>query len=296
MALLPELPRAIKRQYLGKISFRRRTQLQQRANFDEKYPEDPVTAFLTSGNQYFDKSILIARKKELLTFVPWRSRSIGEDGWLRMFQPRQANRRYVIGADIATGKQIKTEDTDYQAAVVLDLETGEEVASYRTRIPAQDYAQDLAELGTYYNNALIAPERSSEGGVVVLTLAGECGYSAIYKHRDWWKRSREKLVDFEAFPMSGKTRPIALNFLNRFVLETPELIWCKQFIAEALTFVRDEKGTPKGQTGCHDDTVMARAIAHAVRRVQLGWWVPWEAKTEPYLSADRIISEELQDS
>ncbi len=290
-----ELPEAILRQYLGHISWRRRVQLQQRGNFDEKYPEDAITAFLVSGNQYFDKSVLIARKKELVTFVPWRSRTIGppnEGGFLRMFHPRKANRRYVIGADIATGKQIKTEDVDYQAASVIDLETGEQMASYRSRIPAQDFAMDLAELGKYYNDAMIAPERSSEGGAVVMMLAGECQYGNIYKHKDWWKRGKKVLMEFEGFPMNLKTRPIALNALNSMVLEEPHLFYCKQFITEALTFVRDEKGVPGGQLGCHDDTVMALAIAHMVRRVQLGWWVPWKAMSETYTSSDRITDED----
>lgn len=283
-----ELSDEIINRYLGKIAFRRRTQLQQRGNFDEKFPEDAITAFLVSGDQFFDKSILIARKKELINFKPWRSRPVGEGGWLRMFYPRKANRRYVIGADIATGMMIKSNDPDYQASVVLDLETGEEMASYRARVPAQDYAFDLAELGEYYNNAVIAPERSSEGGAVILTLSGECRYNAIYKHKDWWKRDKKVLMEFEGFPTNKKTRPIALNSLNAFVLESPELIWCRQFINEALTFVRDPKGTPAGMVGCHDDTVMARAIAHQVRRVLLGWWIPWNSVSEKYTSADRI--------
>jgi hypothetical protein len=292
MAALPELPDAIIRRYLGKISWRRRTQLQQRGNFDEKYPEDPITAFLVSGAQFFDKSILIARKKELVSFVPWKSRAVGENGFLRMFHKREANRRYVIGADVAMGVQIKSDDSDYQAASVLDLETGEQVAAYRARVPAQDYAFDLSELGEYYNNAMIAVERSSEGGAVILTLAGECQYNAVYKHKDWWKRQKKVLLEFEGFPMNTKTRPIACNSINQAVLENPELIWCKQFIAEALTFVRDEKGIPKGLEGCHDDMVMCNAIAHQVRKVLLGWWVPWESKSEKYLNSERITEEE----
>jgi hypothetical protein len=286
------LSREIIRRYLGRISWRRRAQLQQRANFDEKYPEDPITAFLVSGNQFFDKKILITRKRELTTFAPWRQRPVGEDGFLRMFHPRTTNRRYVIGADVAMGIPIKLDDPDYQAAVVLDLETGEEMASYRAHVPAQDYAFDLAELGEYYNSAIIAVERSSEGGAVILTLAGDCGYNAIYKHRDWWKRQKKVLMDFEGFPMNLKTRPTALNMVNRFVLETPELVWCAHFVQEALTFVRNEKGIPAGMEGVHDDTVMCRAIAHMVRRIQLGWYVPWEARSEKYVSADRITLEE----
>jgi hypothetical protein len=292
MATLPEIPPEIIRRYLGRISWRRRTQLRQRANFDEKFPEDAITAFLVSGNQYFDKSILIQRKKELINFQPWKSKKIGEDGWLRMFYPRKANRRYVIGADISKGIMIKSDDPDYQTGAVIDVETGESMATYRARVPAYDFAFDLAELGEYYNNAVIAPERSSEGGVVVLTLAGECQYNGIYKHRDWHRRQKKVLMDFEGFPMNLKTRPIALNTLNQFLMQEPHLVHCKQLINECFTFVRDEKGVPAGSTGCHDDVVMAYAIAYQVRRVLLGWWIPWESAAEKYISSDRIEIEE----
>ncbi len=83
-----------------------------------------------------------------------------------------------------------------------------------------------------------------------------------------------------------------MNSLNRVVLEEPELFYCKQFISEALTFVRDEKGIPAGQAGCHDDTMLALAIAHQVRRILLGWWVPSQAKSEVYTNSERIDRED----
>jgi hypothetical protein len=267
-----------------KISWRRATMLEQRGNFDEKYPEDPITAFLLSGNAYFDKDILVARKRELFGFKPFRVFSNGES---KIFRQRIPGRRYIIGADVATGRTISSEDTDYCAAVVLDMETGEEYGSYRARVTPYDFALDLDELGRYFNNAIIAVERTGDGGTVILTLQGECKYGAIYKHKDWHKRDR-KVIEFEGFPTTPKTRPIALNFLNQFILDHPALVWDEQFINEALIFVRDEKGVPKAQTGGHDDTVSCRWVAHAARRALMGWWDPVAAKSERYVSAENL--------
>lgn len=288
-----KLSRVVIRKYLGRIAWRRVTKLDQRGNFDEKYPEDPITAFLVAGNQYFDRDILIARKRELIGFKPYQTFSNGD---AKIFFPRQANRRYLIGVDTATGRQVSTEETDYCAAVVIDLETGEEMAEYRARVTPQDAAYDLADLGRYYNNALIAVERTGDGGTCILTLQGDCGYGAIYKHRDYLKRKKRVatenmsvMIDVEGFPTTPKTRPIALNFLNRFVIEHPDRIWSEQFINEALVFVRDEKGKPQAAAGAHDDTVSARWIVYYVRQVVLGYVVPWEIKGEKYVSADQTI-------
>lgn len=276
--LPPDLPLEVVKKYLRRIAWRRQQKLEQRHNFDEKYPEDWITAFLVSGNQFFDRDILIARRNELLFYKPWKTFS---NGAAQIFHQRIPGRRYVIGADPATGRQIGSTDTDNCAAVVLDLETGEEVAAYCNLIDPVQFAFDLDDLGRYFNNAIIAVERTGDGGTVILTLNGDCAYGAIYKHRDWHKREK-KVIEFEGFPTTPKTRPIALNFLKDFIIDSPELIWDGEFVREALNFVRDERGIPAGAMGTHDDRVAARWIAHAARRALMGWWIPYKSKAERY--------------
>lgn len=262
----------------------------QRGNFKEKYPEDPLTCFLMSGKQYFDREILASRKMELIGFKPYKQ---FENGAAKIFFPRIAGRRYLIGADTCTGRQISSEDTDYAAAVVLDLETGEEMGALRARLTPEDLAYDIADLGRYFNNATIAVERTGDGGTCILALNGECRYGAIYKHKDWTKRNRQKqVIEWEGFPTTGKTRPLALNFVNNFILEHPDLIWDTQFIDEALVFVRDEKGRPAAQVGAHDDTVSARWVAHYVRRVLMGYLDPLAPMVrQGYIPADQLVAD-----
>ena len=272
--------------FIGKIAWRRQQKLAQKDNFDEKYPEDWLSAFLVSGKSYFDKATLLARRIELLTFKPFKTMSNGE---AKLFRPRVAHRRYVIGADAATGRTVSSADTDNCAAAVIDLESGEDMAGYCAHVRPEDFAYDLADLGTYYNNAEIAVERTGDGGTTILTLAGDCQYGNIYKHKEWHQRDKT-VVEVEGFPTTRKTRPIALNFLNSFIIDHPELIHDARFLQEALVFTRDEKGIPRGANGSHDDTVSARWIAYYVRQVLLGYHVPWEAKTEKYVDAGRIIA------
>lgn len=275
---ITKLPPELLHKYLAKIAWRRAAQLEQRQNFAEKYPEDPIAAFLSVGKHYFDREILIARKRELINFKPARSFA---DGGFTIFQQRIPGRRYVCGADPATGREVNSEDTDYCAAVWLDLETGEEVAAYRNRTTPQQFAFDLEQASRAFNNAVVAVERTGDGGTVILTLTGECQYANVYKHKEWFKRER-KVIEVEGFPTTIKTRPLALSWVDQFIRDYPELIWDIQFINEAMTFVRNPKGKPEAAQGYHDDTVSARWIAHAARRALMGWWIPSESSKERY--------------
>ncbi len=286
-SLIPEMPPHVIRQYLSRIAWRRdRKKEFPGAEFDEKYSEDPDTAFIVHGAQYFDHELIRTRMDELMHFKPNKSFERG-----KIFHKRLPGRRYIIGADVATGRTVKSDDTDFCAAVVLDLETGEEVAALHARITPEDFGYDLDDLGSYYNHAIIAIERTGDGGTTILTLTGECKYSAIYKHREWFKRER-KVVEIEGFPTTIKTRPIALNKANKFIRDNPHMVWDREFLAECLTFVRNEKGKPEALVGAHDDRVSARWVAHGARECVLGFWTPYEGPSEKYQSASQMPVED----
>lgn len=261
---------------LRQIAWRRKKLISLRHNFAEKYPEDDLTCFLVQGNSYFDKEILRQRYLELVNRPP-----LEKYKKLEIYKRRVKNRRYVIAADVATGKAAGSY-LDWSAAVVLDLETGEEVASYRAQISEEEYAWDLADLGKLYNNAIIAVERTGYGGTTIMTLEVMCQYTNLYKHKEWWKRDKSKTIEFLGFPTTGKTRPIALNRVKFFVQQSPELVHDILFVQEALTFVIDDKGKPAAAEGAHDDTVMCRAIGHYIRMVLLGYLDPLAVPSESY--------------
>lgn len=274
----------------AQIAWRRIKKEQQRQDFDEKYPEDDITCFLTSGKNFFDRIVLRARQTELLTYAPLVYIAGAKT---EIYKKPIKHREYIIGADVASGLAVGTEDLDWSAAVVIDKETGEEVAAYRAQILPEEFAWDLADLGHEYNDALVAVERNDEGGTVIVTLEVACMYGNIYRHIDWTKRDWKKFAkqgdmasqqyrrrELPGFPTTNKTRPLALNRIRWFVAKHPDLIYDKIFIQEALSFVYLQsdnphvKPRPAADKGQHDDTVMCRGIAHYVRHVQLGYLVP----------------------
>jgi len=272
------------RRYLGYVAFRRQLQKDfPGVEFEEKYPENWLRAFVVSGKSYFDRDIVSARQVELQLFKPYKS---FHGGQAKFFFPRVPGRRYVIGADTAQGESISEKETDNCAAVVLDVETAREEAAYCACVRPEDFAWDLADIGKYYNDALIMVERNGQGGTTILTLAGECRYSGVMKTKEWLKRDRKQMVEFDGFSTNVRTRPIALNLVNRWMKDDPQLIYDLDFINEAMVFVRNEKGIPKATPGAHDDRVMARAFAHAARAMLLNYY-PLQG-SEKYIDATRL--------
>jgi hypothetical protein len=287
--------RALVKKYrldMQQIAFRRQKKLSLRYSFDEKYPEDSISAFLLKGSCFFDKDIVRLRLLELMNYTPVAKFA---GGLAYVYKKRVKGRKYIIGADVASGKmpdpKMEPDDAkrDASAAKVLDIETGEEVASYLAQVSTVDFALDLIGLGNYYNNAVIAVERgtgveAAEGGTVILTLS-EHAYSNIYRHKEWWKRdkaSTKQIVEFEGLPTNKRTRPVILNKLKWAFEEDPELFWDVRLLRQMSVFVRDEKGRPAAALGSHDDLVLASGIAHFGRLVLLNYLDPLSFKSERY--------------
>ena len=260
------------------ICWRREKKESLRHNFAEKYAEDDISCFILSGNAFFEKEILNLRYKELQSYVP-----LQEFNRVKIFAKPIKHRRYIIGVDVATGIPVTTENPDFSAAVVIDQETGEEMAAYRAHVLPEDLAHDMYELGTMYNNAEVAIERNNEGGTVIMALKIAEQYGNIYVHKDWWKRDWQNTRFIEGFMTTMKSRPIALNRIRWMVAHSPETIHDITFIGEAMSFVHEEKtGKPQALKGAHDDTVMCRAIAHYVRAVRTGYLTPEQIRSEKY--------------
>lgn len=77
-----------------------------------------------------------------------------------------------------------------------------------------------------------------------------------------------KVVKAFGFRTDRITRPLILSMLQAIINDHIELINDKETLEEMLVFVRNEKGRPEAQEGCHDDLVMALAIAYYIRTQQ----------------------------
>ena len=81
--------------------------------------------------------------------------------------------------------------------------------------------------------------------------------------------------------------------LQAIINDHIELINDKETLEEMLVFVRNEKGRPEAQEGCHDDLVMALAIAYYIR-TQQSYEVKIEEEIKPkeYNPLDDLYEED----
>lgn len=167
---------------------------------------------------------------------------------------------YVIGADVAEG----LEQGDFSVAQILDHRTCEQVAIWRGKVPPEQFADILVELGKFFNYAWIAPEVNVHGFGVVSRIRNHHNYSRLFCEYDVTadisKNSGGKQKKF-GWHTNTKTKPIMIQDLAAFINDNHIRLNDVNTIDECLTFVYDENGRTGAMGGCYDDCVMALAIA-----------------------------------
>jgi len=179
----------------------------------------------------------------------------------------QAELRYFISADVARG-----DGRDYSAAHVWDSATMTQVAEYYGKIPTEEFAKLLVDLGHEYNNAMLVVENNNIGLAVIehIKLAR---YEAVYFSRRGdakpgelvsmhWGPSTEDLVP--GFTTSPKNRPLMIAKLEEYIRNKSIIFRSKRVSAELKTFIW-HSGRAEAMVGANDDAIMAAAIGVWIR-------------------------------
>lgn len=232
----------------------------------QEYPSTPREAFVASGNCYFDVAQVQVNLDSCQ--VPILSK---ENGALKIWQRPIVGRKYVIGADVAEGQDAGNDQMDYDDAVVLDWQTGMQVAALHGQWPLDRYASLLDSLGKQYNNALLGVERNNHGHTVLLALK-QIGYPNIYMHDDptneLLRRKAGEGRRMLGWPTTAKTKPILESELSAAILSQALTSYDKMLWDQCLSYVRHGNGKNGAQGGCHDDKVIAAGIAWQMRKHQ----------------------------
>lgn len=182
-----------------------------------------------------------------------------ENGYIDIYEKPKKDTPYVLSGDTAG------EGSDYFIGQVIDNSTGKQVAKLRQQLDADEYTRQMYCLGLYYNKALISIETNFDTYPIKKLL--EYGYDKQYI-REKEDTYTGKLTKAYGFQTNKNTRPLILSILQQVVNDNVDWINDKDTLEEMLVFVRNEKGRPEAQAGCHDDLVMALAIAYYSRTQQ----------------------------
>lgn len=241
--------------------------------FHQEYPTTPEEAFITTGHNVFPHDNLTAvyepmegkpgrlmRDGARVIFVP------DSRGPLRVFKEPSPDRDwgvYIIGAD-------PTHSTrgDYAVAQVISRRTMEQVAVLRIRIDPSSFAEEIARLGQFYNEALVAPETEGPGYATIGYLQG-ISYPYIW-HNQLPDRTPGKMTgDIWGWRTTAQSKHHAIGQLLKVVVDGSITIHDKFTYQEMRDYVTLENGGYGPADGSeHDDTVMALAIGTTAQMME----------------------------
>lgn len=273
----------------------------------QEYPHTPEEAFLSSGNAFFNRDILILVRNQMeqdkddYTLEGLTQQDFGTGferiydcyarGTLTIFVLPQIRAGYVIGADVAKGLTQRG-DPDSSSAHVTDIATWEECAHLHGIWEEHEFGLILDELGRWYNLALIGVETVGGYGTATLdalTFSGQYpiapmdGHSGIYCHQEHNARGQPIGNPVAGWITSVRTKPVMLSAVATGLVDGQRL-HSKLTIMQLLSYVKLPNGKSGAETGAHDDCVMSLAIADAIMaqlydrtaqmHVQMAKWEP----------------------
>ncbi len=250
--------------------------------FQQEYPCCAEEAFIASGRPVFDPEQLTRLQETApgpigsMDLVQTPAGFVLEDltgGRLSVYRERDESEDYVIGADVGMGVR----DGDWSVAHILDNEK-RQVAKWRGQVHPDFFATVLQTLGTYYNTALIAPERNNHGILTCVKLWKDLSYPNVFiEFKEGQTEDRESINIGHYTDV--KTRPLILDRLRASMREQDITVYDDNTLQEMKTFIVNDKGKMEAEVGCHDDEVMGLAIAN---HVHPGRFQPIEVTDEYY--------------
>jgi hypothetical protein len=183
----------------------------------------------------------------------------------------------MVSADVARG-----DASDYSAAQILDIETMEQVAEYKGKLPTKEYARALMTMATEYNNALLVVENANVGWAVIQEVLDANYPNLFYSSADLQyvdvenqmtnKLNREERKMTPGFTTSHKSRPLLISKLESYFRNKEVIIHSKRLIEELQVFIWKSgavSAKAEAMDGYNDDLVMAMGISLWIRDVAL---------------------------
>ena len=266
----------------GQLMFRRRKVAQNGIDkFKQEYPSTADEAFIASGRPVFnpDQIHMFMQKAEAPMYHMALEGEMFEKhprGELKVWREHEGAERYYIGADVAIGIR----DGDYSVAQILD---GQKrlVASWRGHVHPDYFADVLFALGHYYNEARICVENNNHGLLTAIRLGRDLAYPNVYT-----ELGEGQLNDRDSFTIgfrtTSKTKPLIIDRLRAALREDEMWISDKTTLQEMLQYIVTESGSMEAEEGCHDDCVMALALANHVHD---GKFTPIDVTNDFYIKA-----------
>lgn len=193
---------------------------------------------------------------------------------LEVWAPPADKDRYAVICDAASGR--KGNEGGENVALVLQIDTGMVCGLWHGRTSIHEFAYAAAQIGAYFNDALLVPENNKDGGLIEV-LSIRLAYPRIYRmerfERENWHEDQAVL----GFTMSEATRAMAMDSLRMCWNEMRLLVPSRLLFDQVqLTGRRHGQSVSGGQKMRQpDDAAICLAIGCLVR----AWSGRWPVRT-----------------
>ena len=163
--------------------------------FNQDFPVDDVTAFLSTGSPLFsqielDKKINTLKqspKREIQNILTYKNQFIRDNIQnIKIYSPPRENKQYFLGADVSEGLAMG----DASTISVID-ENYTQVFSYYGKLDPDLFGHLIVAVAEYYKNALVTQEVNNMGHTTMTTIRNE-GYTNVYRKMVEDKITKEK--------------------------------------------------------------------------------------------------------
>lgn len=246
---------------LGQIAWRRMKKRELDYLFEQEYPEDDETCFLTAGLCFFPVDKLLDLLKSTIEFP----RRALPGGYEIIWEEPIADEEYVAGVDCSEGLK----GGDPNGCGILKKKTGKQVATVHGLFSPAVLGEHSVRLCRKYNNALLGVERNNHGHAVLLRIK-ELGYGRshlqggrLFFHPPFGEDHRNARAGWDTNP---RTRDLMIDELREAVVSDAMGVMDRDFISECLSFRLQTSGKWQHDPSAHDDTIFKWGIAHQMRR------------------------------
>jgi hypothetical protein len=178
------------------------------------------------------------------------------NGTIRIYKMPVVGRRYIVFTDPSDGKD------DPFATVVMDISTGEGVATAHAKVTADRCAKIHDSLVRYYNNAFNSGEVNAFAGGKFIETLDALDTPNIAPRRD----AEGKIIKGKGWYTATHVRDRMLDALEEAVRKALIVTHDRDAVDEFRSFIRPEGEKPQAMQGTHDDYVMAWAGAWALNK------------------------------
>lgn len=224
----------------------------------------------------FDENLLAGRAVFPIEYIKQMAatikKPIRKEGDWEIFKEVEEGHSYQMGVDPTEGAN------DFCSVKCININTGEEVAAYHTRIQPDLLAFEVDKLGRIYNNARVVLEINGIG-LATLTKLKDFDYPNIYVREEYDRRAKIMTTKL-GWRTTYASKPLLVgNFLELLGKKFVKLR-DQTTLDEAKTFVYSEGANSRGMSGekgFYDDSIMGTMLAY------------WDVRAEARTGDDKVI-------